>query len=215
MFRTRPLFASLPLILILGGCALTAQPPAPSAPTSPPARPVNGPDAQSTVEPRSQPGLGQKFLERMAGEWTVTKTFYARTGKAFTVSPGTCTQRMIHGGRFLQSDFVFRPSAGREGEPDTTGTGLIGYDATSKAFTSIWIDSRSTRFSIRQGEGDFDGKQIVLQARGIGPGAGPERRSRSVSILEDGDRRLIHRQYSDEPGAEPRLVMQLEMTRKP
>jgi len=199
-------------LLLLAGCA--APRPQAGAPAQPPT-PAPRPDAQSTVEPRSAPGEGQKVLERMAGDWDVVKTFYARTGGAFTVSRGTCTQHMIHGGRFLQSDFVFKPAPGREGEPDTTGTGLIGYDAASKRFTSVWIDSRSTRFSFRQSEGEFDGKQIVLHARGLGAEAGQERRSRSVSILEDGDRRLIHRQYSDEPGAEPRLVMQLEMTRKP
>ena len=50
---------------------------------------------------------------------------------------------MIHGGRFLQSEFVFHGPRG-----DTTGLGIIGYETESGRFTSFWTDSRSTRISI-------------------------------------------------------------------
>src|SRR5262249_29996398 len=38
-------------------------------------------DPQSTFEPRSAPGEGQKFLAKFAGEWEVVKTFHPREGK--------------------------------------------------------------------------------------------------------------------------------------
>lgn len=185
-----------------GGCA--SAPPA-AAPAPQPRK-----DPQSALEPRSTPGEGQKYLSRMVGRWAVVKTFYPRGGGAPAVSSGRCTQKMIHEGRFLESDFVFT-DAGAE----TTGTGVVGFDAETGLFTSFWMDSRSTRFSIRQSEAPFDGTRIVLFGKTIGDPGPNARRSRTESVLEDGDRRLVHRQYSESPDGPGRLVMQLEMTRSP
>src|SRR4051794_16145998 len=95
-------------------------------------------DPQSAFEPRSSPGAGQKFLARFVGDWDVVKTFHPRAGKP-SVQKGACRQAMIHQGRFLQSDFTFHTADGK-----TTGMGLLGFDAATGAFTSVWTDSRST-----------------------------------------------------------------------
>lgn len=165
-------------------------------------------DPQAGYEPRSEPGEGQKYLSRMEGSWTVVKTFYPRSGDP-AVTKGTCEQKMIQGGRFLESDFVFQDAAG-----PTTGMGVIGFDAQTGKFTSFWVDSRSTRFSVRQSEAGFDGKQILLWSQNVGEPGPNARRSRTVSVLEDGDKRLVHRQYTAGADGKQRIVMQLEMTRK-
>src|SRR5262245_3117424 len=114
------------------------------AAAQPPAKSKSKGDPQSTVEPRSKPGAGQKFLLQFVGDWSVHKKFTGRTG-AVSESNGTCKQRMIQDGRFLESDFTFEGPTGK-----TTGLGLIGFEADSNRFTSVWIDSRSTRMSFRQ-----------------------------------------------------------------
>src|SRR5262245_1092325 len=96
------------------------------------------PDAQSSYEPRSAPGAGQKFLERLAGDWDVVKTFYPRSGEPAR-STGTCKQTMIHEGRFLESQFTFDGASGK-----TVGLGLIGFEPETGVFTSVWTDPRST-----------------------------------------------------------------------
>src|SRR5579884_2512393 len=101
-------------------------------------------DPQAAFEPRSNPGAGQKFLEKMVGDWDVVKTFYPRAGAPFRMT-GSCRQTMIHGGRFLQSEFVFEANGTK-----TTGLGLVGFEADSGKFTSVWTDSRATRMSFRQ-----------------------------------------------------------------
>src|SRR5262245_43023052 len=63
-------------------------------------------DPQASFEPRSDPGAGQKYLSAFVGQWEVAKTFYPRTGEPVKAS-GTCRQSLIHGGRFLKSEFVF------------------------------------------------------------------------------------------------------------
>jgi hypothetical protein len=166
-------------------------------------------DAQSKYEPRSNPGAGQKLLERLVGDWDVAKTFHPRAGEPVRAE-GRCRQTMIHGGRFLQSEFVFG-----QGDAKTTGLGLIGFDTAPGTFTSVWTDSRSTRMSMRQSRGRFDGEQIMLESRSLDAAEGGDsRRSRTVTRLEDGGRKIVHRQYALGQGDEERLMMELIMTRR-
>jgi hypothetical protein len=116
---------------------------------------------------------------------------------------------MIHGGRYLRSEFVFDGDSGK-----TTGTGLIGFEPETGQFTSVWIDSRRTGMSLRRSKDRFDGRQIVLQGAAL-QGAGDARKSRAVTRLEEDGARIVHRQYGDGPGGQERLVMELAMTRKP
>jgi hypothetical protein len=166
-------------------------------------------DAQSSYEPRSRPGAGQKLLEKFAGDWDVVKTFHPRNGEPVR-SEGRCRQTMIHNGRFLQSDFVFG-----EGERKSTGMGIIGFEPESGTFTSFWTDSRQTRMSARQSRGPFDGEQIVLYSHSLEPDGKESRRSKTVSRLEDGGRKLVHRQYALGANGEERLMMELSLTRRP
>jgi hypothetical protein len=159
---------------------------------------------------RSAPGEGQKFLEKFVGDWHVVKSFHSRDGKPVRAE-GTCTQTMIHDGRFLRSDFVFGT-----GDAKTTGMGLIGFEAKTGRFTSVWTDSRTTRMSFRQGKDKFDGKQIVLHSATLDDGTPREgRRSYTVTRLEDGGDKIVHRQYGAGDDGKERLTMELLLTRKP
>lgn len=171
--------------------------------------PAKQKDPQSTYEPRSGPGAGQKFLAQFVGDWDVVKSFYPRSGEP-SRQRGTCKQTMEHDGRFLKSEFVFE-----QGGSKTTGTGLIGYETPNGPFTSVWIDSRQTKMSARAGKGPFDGKEIVLFSKSFGDDAkGPARSSRTVTRLEDDGKKIVHRQYAIAPDGSERLMMELIMTRK-
>ena len=157
----------------------------------PPAEPpATQNDAQSSYEPNSRPGAGQKYLEKMVGKWDVSKVFYPREGDPVR-SPGECRQSMIQDGKFLQSEFVFQ-----QGGKRSTGQGIIGFEPESGRFTSFWIDSRQTKMSARQSREPFDGTKIVLYSLTLDPQAKESRRSRTVSHFEDDGRKIIHRQYA-------------------
>lgn len=173
---------------------------------TPPAPPP-GNDPQAAYEPPSQPGAGQEFLARMVGDWRVVKTFHSRSG-APAVSEGTCHQAMVHGGRFLESDFEFHRQGGT-----ATGTGIIGFDPGSGVFTSFWIDSRSTRVSTRQSRGTFDGERIVLYGLALGAEARPVS-SRTETTIGADSRSVSHRQFAVSTDGTERLVMELQMTRR-
>jgi len=164
-------------------------------------------DPQSAFEPRSKPGVGQKFLEKFVGDWHVVKTFYSRNGEA-TRTNGRVRQAMVHGGRFLQCDFMFDGPSGK-----TTGQGLIGFESDTGKFTSVWTDSRATRMSFRQSDAPFDGKEIVLVGKGLGADATAPSKSRTVTRLEDDGRKIIHRQNAIDADNNERPVMELILTR--
>jgi hypothetical protein len=166
------------------------------------------PDPQSSFEPRSGAGAGQKFLEKLAGDWDVVKTFYPRSGEP-SRSTGSCRQTMIHEGRFLESEFTFDGPSGK-----TVGLGLIGFEPETGLFTSVWTDSRSTRMSIRRSEAPFNGEEIALFGKSLDPDSAARPRSRTVTHLEEGGHRLVHRQYVPDADGKERLMMELLMTKR-
>ncbi|HEY6147933.1 MAG TPA: DUF1579 family protein, partial [Thermoanaerobaculia bacterium] len=189
------------------------QQPAPTKPAAPasepaPAKPAATPAAPAPFEPPSGPGAGQAYLKTFEGDWDVEKVFYPPAGGAPSRSGGDCVQKMVQDGRFLESRFTFR----QDGKT-TTGVGVSGFESSTGLFTTVWYDSRQTRMSIRQSREPFDGKQIVLFGVSLDPSRSRGRESKTISHLEDGGRRLIHRQYSVGEGPD-RLVMELILTRK-
>jgi hypothetical protein len=172
------------------------------------ASPLVAQQSQEQYEPPNSPGAGQKLLAQFAGDWDVVRSFYPANG-APTVTKGTCKQYMTHDGKFLQSDFAFMNPDGSK----TTGTGISGFDSKTNRFTTVWYDSHQTTMSIRQSDGTFDGKEIVLWATALDPDR-PGRKTVARAHLEDGGRILLHRHFSiDDKGAE-RLMIELRMTRK-
>ena len=166
-------------------------------------------DPQSTFEPKSGPGSGQKLMEQMVGNWDVVKTV-SPPGRDTVKTKGTCRQSMMHEGRFLRSEFTFVEKDGSK----TSGLGILGFDPKTETFTSVWTDSRSTRMSLRQSQDKFDGKAIVLVGRTLENGGTDNRRSHTRAVLEDEGKTLIHRQFNIGPDGKEFQIMELHMTRK-
>lgn len=199
--RVRDLAAALTLAGALLAPALAQDAKAPT----PPAK-----DTQAQFEPPGGPGAGQAFLKTFEGEWSVERNFYPPNGGPPRKATGECTQKMVQDGRFLESDFTFH----QDGKT-STGTGISGFDPKSGLFTTFWYDSRSTNFSVRQSKEPFDGKQIVLYSVSIEGSHGQAHSSRTVSFLEDGGKKLIHRQYNAGPDGKEHVLMELILTKKP
>jgi hypothetical protein len=159
-------------------------------------------------EPSNAPGAGQKLLAQFAGNWDVVKTFFPKNG-APRVSKGECRQTMVQDGKFLESDFTFFNPDGSK----STGTGISGFDSKTNRFTTVWFDSRQTTMSIRQSDGTFDGKTIVLWATDLDPDD-PGRKTVARAHLEDNGRVLVHRHYLVDDKGNERLMIELRMTRK-
>jgi len=159
-------------------------------------------------EPPTEAGAGQKLLAQYSGDWDMTKTFFPATGTP-VVTKGTCKQYMIQDGKFLQSDFTFFNADGTK----STGTGISGFDAKTNKFTTVWYDSEKTSMSIRQSDGTFDGKTIILWATSLDPDR-PGHKSVARAHLEDNGHTLVHRHYSIDDKGNERLVLEWRMTKK-
>jgi hypothetical protein len=159
-------------------------------------------------EPPNAAGAGQKLLAQFAGDWDLVKTFFPMNGKPI-VTKGTCKQYMIEDGKFLQSDFTFFDSEGNK----STGTGISGFDSKTNRFTTVWYDSRQTTMSIRQSDGTFDGKNIVLWATALDPDR-PGRKTVARAHLEEDGRVLLHRHFLIDDKGEQRMMLELRLTRK-
>ena len=165
---------------------------------------------QAAYEPHVKPGAGQALLAQMAGKWDVVKSFFPANGGEPRKTRGKCTQKMVHDGHFLESEFTWLDD---KGKPKSTGTGVSGFDPKTNKFTTFWYDSDQVTMSIRQSDGTFDGKTIVLWATSLDPDR-PGRRNVARAHLEDGGKVLYHRHYAiDEKGNE-RMVIELRMTRR-
>jgi Protein of unknown function (DUF1579) len=159
-------------------------------------------------EPLNATGAGQKLLAQFAGEWDVVKSFFPASGKP-NETKGTCKQFMVQEGKFLQSDFTFFNADGTK----STGTGISGFDTKTTRFTTVWYDSRQTTMSIRQSDGTFDGKTIVLWATSLDPDR-PGRKTVARAHLEENGKILIHRHFAIDESGKERLVLEWRMTRK-
>ena len=164
---------------------------------------------QARYEPRGKPGAGQALLAQFAGEWDVVKTFHPANGGPPVQTKGECRQTMIHDGHFLQSDFTFFDRDGKK----STGTGISGFDPATNRFTTVWYDSHQTTMSIRESDGTFDGKEIVLYATTLAPDR-PGRRTVARAHLEDNGRVLLHQHFLIEDSGKERLMIELRMTRR-
>jgi hypothetical protein len=165
-------------------------------------------ETHNQYEPPNAPGSGQKLLAQFAGDWDVVQTFFPRAGQPI-VSKGTCTQRMIHDGKFLQSDFTFLNADGTK----STGTGISGFDSKTNRFTTVWFDSRRTTMSIRQSDGTFDGKNIVLWSTSLDPDD-PGRKTVARAHLEDDGRILVYGHFLIDDKGNERKIFEMRLTRK-
>ena len=167
-----------------------------------------GQQTHNQYEPTNAVGAGQKLLAQFVGEWDVVKTFFPTNGKP-VVTKATCKQYMIQDGKFLQSDFTFLNSD----ETKSTGTGISGFDPKTNRFTTVWYDSRQTTMSIRQSDGTFDGKNIVLWATALDQER-PGRKTVARAHLEEDGRLLLHRHFLIDDKGNERMMIELRMRRK-
>ena len=153
------------------------------------------------------PGEPHKMLANLAGSWVTKTRAWMDPDKPPMESTGTCEQKMLLGGRFLQQEFT-----GDMMGSLFTGIGVTGYDNHTKKYVSTWIDSMGTAILFFEGTGSADGRTITQEARYDDPFKGPSK-WRSVTRIVDDSTWVFEMYGTDKKGKEEKM-MEVTYTRK-
>lgn len=113
------------------------------------------------------------ILAPLAGEWNYVATFWANADAEGARSDGTTTNEMVLNDRFLASSVVGVLNIDGKAAP-IKGQGMIGYDSTKKAFTSVWADTLSPGMMLGKGSYDSKTKSIKETGQFINPLTGTQ-----------------------------------------
>jgi hypothetical protein len=153
------------------------------------------------------PGAPHKMFANLAGSWITKTRAWMDPDKPPMEGTGTCKQKMILDGRYLQQEYTGEMM----GSP-FTGINLIGYDNHTKKYVSTWIDSMSTGIYYFEGTASADGKTITQESSYDDPVRGPMA-WRSVTRIVD-DNTLEYEMYLTPKGGKEERMMEMTVTRK-
>ena len=153
------------------------------------------------------PGAPHKVLATMVGNWSTKIKSWMEPNKPPMESTGTCEQKMILGGRFLQQEFT-----GDIMGSMFTGIGVNGYDNHTRKYVSTWIDSMGTAILVFEGTASADGRTITQESHYDDPVRGPVR-FRSVTNIMDNDKHTFE-MYATYKGSKEEKMMEITYTRK-
>jgi hypothetical protein len=153
------------------------------------------------------PGKPHQMLAKLAGAWTTRTRAWMEPDKPPMEGTGTCEQKMLLGGRYLQQEY-----AGEMMGSPFTGINLIGYDNHTQKYVSTWIDSMSTGIYYFEGTASADGRTITQENNYHDPVRGPTV-WRSVTRIVD-DNTLEYIMYITSKGGTEEKMMEMTVTRK-
>ena len=153
------------------------------------------------------PGAPHTRLARLAGSWITKTKGWMEPDKPPVESAGTCRQKMILDGRFLQQEYTGKMM----GSP-FKGINVIGYDNHTKKYVSTWIDSMSTGIYLFEGTASPNGKTITQESRYDDPVRGPMT-WRSVSRIINADT-TAYEMFITAQGGKEEKMMEMTLTRK-
>ena len=154
------------------------------------------------------PGDIHKMLASDVGEWNTETTSWMEPGGTPAKSTGTCTNKMLLDGRFLESHHV----STMMGMP-FEGWGTVGYDNAKKVFVSSWIDNFGTGLMYMEGTWDDAQKAIVSKGKFPDPESGKDMEMKEVYKIIDNNSRVME-MYMTGPDGKDFKVMESKYTRK-
>jgi uncharacterized protein YdhG (YjbR/CyaY superfamily) len=153
------------------------------------------------------PGAPHKTLASLAGSWTTRTRGWMEPDKPPMEGTGTCEQRMLLDGRYLQQEYM-----GEMMGDLFAGFNIIGYDNYTRKYVSIWLDSMSTGIYYFEGSGSTDGKIITQESSYEDPVRGPMV-WRSITKIVDINT-VEYEMYLIPKGGMEEKMMEMIMTRK-
>jgi len=105
----------------------------------------------------AKPGEEHNLLESLAGDWKQEIKTWMQPGAEPMTLKGKATNKMVLGGRFLQTN-----AKGGEGQFLTENLIIYGYDNRHKKFTVVGFDTWGTYYVTAVGGYDPETKKITM-----------------------------------------------------
>jgi len=153
------------------------------------------------------PGEPHKLLAKLEGSWTTKSRGWTEPGKPPTESIGTCEQKLVLDGHYLQQVYT----GDMMGAP-FTGINLLGYNNHTKKYESVWLDTFSTAIYFFVGKGSADCRTITQECSYDDPVKGPVV-WRSVTRIKD-DNTLEFEMFITPEGGKKEKMMEMTVARK-
>jgi hypothetical protein len=168
------------------------------------------PDMNAMMDAYKQlatPGEPHKQLASMAGSWTTTTKEWMDPSKPPMESKGTCEEKVVLDGRFLQQEC----RGEMMGQP-FAGIGMIGYDNLTKKYVTTWMSSMGTGIFLMEGTGSPDGKVITLNGSHPDPFQGVMKHRAIWKLVDPNTQTFeMHGAYGDDKETK---MMEITYTRK-
>ena len=152
------------------------------------------------------PGEGHKALAGMVGTWDAEVTSWMEPGQPPTKSKGTSENRMVLGGRWVESKFTSEMM----GQP-FEGLGYTGYDNFKKKYIGTWQDNMSTAVMLSEGTFDAAGKVMTSTSTMDDPMTGKTSTIKMTTTIASPDHHVFEMWGPDPSG---KNVKQMEIVYK-
>jgi len=153
------------------------------------------------------PGDMHTKMAEAVGEFATVTTYWMYPDAEPMVSEGTAVNKMILGGRYLQSEHT-----GVAWGMTMNGISLEGYDNAQQVFKSIWIDNMGTGMAFSTGVFDEETNITTYEGEMVDPVSGDEIHYQQTLECSDNDSMLMT-MYMDYMG-ESFKAMTVEFKRK-
>lgn len=153
-----------------------------------------------TYKKLSTPGEPHKQLASLSGSWTTKTKEWMDPSKPSTESTGTCEEKMLLDGRYLQQECTGEMM----GQP-YSGIGVLGYDNLTKKYVTTWIDSMGTGIFFMDGMASPDGKTITLKGTHKDPFEGVMKH-RAIWRLLDANTQIFEMYGTGKHGKEMKML---------
>jgi uncharacterized protein DUF1579 len=151
----------------------------------------------------AMPGEGHRSLAGMVGTWDAEVTSWMDPGQPPAKSKGVSENRMVLGGRWVESRF----SSEMMGQP-FEGIGYTGYDNYKRKYIGTWTDTMTTGVMTSEGTMDAAGKVMTSTSTMDNPLTGKAETSRMTTTIVAPDHHVFEMWGPDPSG---KNVKQLEI----
>ncbi|MEO5570727.1 MAG: DUF1579 domain-containing protein [Bacteroidia bacterium] len=154
------------------------------------------------------PGPMHEMLAKSNGDWTEEVTMWMSPGAPPTKSTASCTNTMILGGRYQESN-----TKGEMSGMPFEGMSTVGYDNGRKVFVSTWIDNMGTGIMYMEGKYNEKTNTVSFSGTAWDSMAGKNSKVRETFKMVDDNNQFIEMYMTGADGKEFK-TMEIKFTRK-